>query len=95
MNIRLIPLFPLGTTRATPGAHDACADAGIDPCTLLERHHHGDWGDICNEDIHANQRALLYGGRLLSAYHLPEGTKVWVLTEGDRSATTVLLPHEY
>ena len=95
MNVRIVPLFPLGETYATPGAGAACDTAGLDPCALLERHHHGDWGDISDADILTNQQALLYGGRLLSAYHLPDGTKVWVLTEADRSATTVLLPEEY
>lgn len=94
MNVRVIPLFPLGLCRVTAGARQLCTRAGIDHASLLERHHHGDWGEISDEDFHANQHALLYGERVLSAYYL-EGTKIWVLTEADRSATTVLLPEEY
>nr|MBA2637786.1 hypothetical protein [Solirubrobacterales bacterium] len=55
----------------------------------------GDWGEVDEEDKAANERSLKEGTRLLSAYHLKDGTKVWLITEADRSATTLLLPQEY
>ena len=61
----------------------------------LARHLSGDWGDLCGEDKIANDRALQSGDRLLSAYHTPDGTKFWIITEADQSCTTVLLPEEY
>lgn len=61
----------------------------------LSRHFNGDWGDLCGSDKIANDRALQYGDRLLSAYHAPDGTKFWIITEADRSCTTVLLPDDY
>jgi len=63
---------------------------------LLARHSQGDWGDLCDEDIELNNQALKDGARLFSVYEIePEGFKVWVITEWDRSATTLLLPREY
>jgi len=89
------PLFPLGRTVATPGALDALGLAGVAPQSLLDRHARGDWGELDEEDRRANGRALSGGARLLSAYALPDGIRVWVITEADRSATTLLLPEEY
>lgn len=87
-------LFDLGQTVATPGALEAMQAANVDPVTLLIRHQRGDWGDLCNEDQQANTEALKHGSRLLSAYLL--GTvKLWIITESDRSVTTILLPSEY
>lgn len=60
----------------------------------LHRHRLGDWGEVCPEDKRANDAALVDGTRLLSAYTV-QGTKVWIITEADRSATTVLFPEEY
>ena len=60
----------------------------------VQRHWHCDWGELADEDRQANERALKEGLRLLSAYQTHAG-KVWVITEADRSATTVLFPHEY
>jgi hypothetical protein len=62
---------------------------------LLARHVAGDWGELDAEDQRANEDALVTSARILSAYVLPSGVKVWILTEADRSATTVLLPEEY
>jgi hypothetical protein len=62
---------------------------------LLQRHLDGEWGDISEEDREANNSALENGGRLLSAYRIGNGVKLWVITEADRSVTTVLLPDEY
>lgn len=89
------PLFPYGRVVATPGALAALSLAGVLPEALLDRHVRGDWGDLCEEDRRMNAEALSTGGRLLSAYALPDGTRVWIITEADRSATTLLLPHEY
>ena len=89
------PLFPLGRTVATPGALDALDLAGVAPGALLDRHERGDWGELGEEDRWMNAEALSAGGRLLSAYALPDDTRVWIITEADRSATTPLLPQEY
>jgi hypothetical protein len=62
---------------------------------VLARHVSGDWGELPVEDIAANELALLTGKRLLSSYALPGDGKVWVITEADRSSTTILLPNEY
>ncbi len=88
------PLFPLGHTVATPGALDACEEANVSPSSLLARHHGGDWGEIPPEDARENERSLKYGFRLLSSYPVGDAT-CWVLTESDRSLTTILLPEEY
>jgi len=66
----------------------------LDLVALLQRHTSGDWGNVCGEDADANERALVEGSRLLSSYKLGD-TKVWCITEADRSATTFLLPDEY
>jgi len=88
-------LFLLGRVVATPGALEALAEAGIDPATLLDRHGVGDWGELCEEDRQENEFSLNRGFRLLSSYPLPDGQKLWIITEADRSATTLLLPSEY
>ncbi|MEK6289847.1 MAG: hypothetical protein V4793_00430 [Paraburkholderia tropica] len=90
------PRFPMGRPVITPGAQATLEAAGIEGVLLLARHIHGDWGDLSVEDIAANDLALLIGKRLLSSYPLPDGQgKVWIITEADRSATTILLPEEY
>jgi len=88
--------FPLGQLVATPGALAALEQANTSPAELVGRHLSGDWGTVDKEDWAANDRALKDGERLISAYVLP-GTeeKVWVITEWNRSATTILLPSEY
>jgi hypothetical protein len=88
-------LFPLGHCVATPGALEALAAAGQTPKQLLDRHLSGDWGEVDGEDQQANQDALVHGERLLSAYRTTSGVRLWVITEADRSATTILLPEEY
>lgn len=90
------PLFPIGRPVITPGAQAALDAAGIEGVLLLARHIHGEWGDLNAEDLVANELALLTGKRLLSSYNLPDGrSKVWIITEADRSVTTILLPEEY
>lgn len=89
-------LFPLGRIVATPGAIEALENNQVDAAMLLALHVSGDWGDV-NDDPHdkkVNNDAVKYGGRILSAYTLPHGEKIWVITEADRSATTFLLPDE-
>jgi hypothetical protein len=87
--------FSLGRLFATPGAIMAAKEANDNLVGYLNRHAAGDWGDLSNDDRRANAEALKDGSRLLSAYHLKDGTKIWIITEVDRSATTVLLPAEY
>jgi len=87
--------FPLGQVVATPGALVALAEAGQTPHEFIRRHQTGDWGDLDEDDRRENERSLEIGCRVLSAYHLRDGTKIWIITEADRSATTLLLPSEY
>ena len=89
------PLFDLGQVVGTPGASQALREARQDPARLLARHVSGDWGDLCEEDRTENELSVEQGFRILSAYELRTGVKVWVITEADRSATTFLLPEEY
>jgi len=62
---------------------------------FVHRHVSGDWGDVCTDDASANEWALKNDGRILSSYKTKVGEKIWVITEADRSATTLLLPDEY
>jgi len=99
-----LPRFDLGELYATPGAQETLQRYQTNPFELVKRHVSGDWGDVCPEDAQANEDALKAGSRLLSAYLLQpplgeEGNltsaKVWLITEADRSVTTILLPEEY
>ena len=85
--------FPLGRLVATPGALARVSSREIN--TALARHLQGDWGELDEDDRSANDRALLEGSRLLSAYHATNGIKFWIITEHDRSISTVLLPEDY
>ncbi|HJU12798.1 MAG TPA: hypothetical protein VJ728_18085 [Candidatus Binataceae bacterium] len=87
--------FPPGQIVATPGALSALADAGDNPADFLRRHLSGNWGELDEHDRQENEYSLVHGLRLLSAYALSDGTKLWIITEADRSATTLLLPSEY
>ena len=89
------PKFCLGQLVATPGALIALSRNSQSALEFLERHRTGDWGAVDAEDKRANEHSLKDGTRLLSAYHLKDGTKIWLITEADRSATTVLLPEDY
>lgn len=86
--------FPLGQVVATPGAIAVLEENQESPATLLRRHAACDWGDVCKEDWQLNDEALSEGGRLLSSY-LVGNARIWVITEADRSATTLLTPEEY
>jgi hypothetical protein len=90
-----VALFPLGRTVATPGALEALARTGTSPSELLDRHVSGDWGDCSAEDKRANDFDLEHEGRLFSVYHLRDETKVWCITEHDKSSTCLLLPSDY
>lgn len=89
------PRFSPGRIFATPGAIDALSHAGMSFVTPLIRHLRGDWGDLCDEDHRQNELSLNSGLRLLSCYQLPGGKTIWIITEWDRSSTTILLPGEY
>ena len=91
--IRATALFPLGQLAATPGALAAIPPKDI--IHALGRHSRGDWGEVEDEDKVANDRALKMGARLLSVYESTHGTRYWIITEADRSVTTVLLTSEY
>lgn len=89
-------LFSLGRVVATPGAMEKLEALGVTPASLLDRHISGDWSDMDKEDQQANRQAIKEGSRVLSSYKLPpENTKIWIITEADRSSTTILLPEEY
>jgi hypothetical protein len=87
-------LFSLGQIVATPGALTLMQEQGIDPLALLSRHVRGDWGDLGEEDKQENELSVKEGFRILSAYGEGE-KKLWIITEADRSVTTILLPQEY
>jgi hypothetical protein len=89
------PLFPLGQLVATPGALEALEANGQGCAEYLERHVSGNWGDLCEEDKQANEEAVEQGLRILSAYKLPDGTRIWLITEASREISTCLLPSEY
>lgn len=85
----------LGRVVATPGAIAALAAAGETGERYLFRHEHGDWGDLSEDDRFTNNEALQSGARILSSYVLPTGEELWIITEWDRSVTTLLLSAEY
>ncbi len=89
------PLFELGQTVATPGALDLADRLGVNINDVLVRHVTGDWGDVCDQDAESNYIAVEHGERILSVYKLgPKKETLWLITEHDRSVTTVLLPEE-
>lgn len=89
------PLFDLGEICCTPGALALLKQHNLHPIRFIARHLHGDWGDLDAEDVAANRQALIHHARLLSAYPLPNGERLWVITEADRRVTTLLRPDEY
>ena len=90
-----ITRFALGQTFITPGAEEALQIAGQTELEFLRRHMSCDWGELSEEDLEENDVSLKEGFRLLSAYRTCKGQKLWIITEADRSATTILLPSEY
>ncbi|PLS77770.1 MAG: hypothetical protein CYG59_22075 [Chloroflexi bacterium] len=93
--VRCVARFHPGQIVATPGALDALEETGQEPITFLSRHLSGDWGDLEGADKQANDHALRNRGRLLSTYDLRNGQQLFIITEWDRSVTTLLLPDEY
>ncbi|HKH76476.1 MAG TPA: hypothetical protein VKA51_05915 [Rubrobacteraceae bacterium] len=88
--------FPLGRIVATPGALEVLAATGTDPLALLARHQRGDWGEAPPEDARENELSVREGFRIISSYRVgEEGSKIWLITEADRSSTCILLPQEY
>ena len=88
-------LFPLGLVVATPGALDLLDRAAINASELLQRHQSGDWGIVPPEDAEENAFSITAGCRILSSYAVFPDERIWIITEADRSATTLLLPGEY
>jgi hypothetical protein len=97
----MLAKFPLGKLVATPGALQALEESGETPLPFVARHAAGDWGDLDASDRRANDDAVAHEGdldrqqRVLSSYLTRNKVKVWVITEWDRSVTTLLLPDEY
>ena len=89
------PKFELGKIVQTPGALEALERSGQDASFFLEKHAGGDWGDVAADDQAENERALLAGGRLVSLFMTLRGDVILIITEPDRSITTVLTPDEY
>lgn len=89
------PLFALGQVVATPDALDAMTQLNIAPLDLIHRHVTGDWGDLGVDDQQQNLLAIRSGLRIFSSYKLSASMKIWIITEADRSSTTLLLADEY
>ena len=87
--------FPLGEVVATPGALDLLDRTATNALDLLLRHQRGDWGSVPEEDAAENRQSIETGCRILSSYFLNDTERLWIITEADRSATTLLLPDEY
>lgn len=85
--------FPLGQTVITANAQSLLPTDEV--LATMRRHHSGDWGDVCKEDWNENELSLKNGFRLFSVYHTKDGVKFWIITEADRSVTTVLMPEDY
>jgi hypothetical protein len=95
MSAQTIPVavFRLGRIVTTPNALQSLTQDDI--LLGIQRHQAGDWGDLTDDNRAANDRALAQGGRIVSAYNAMKGTRFWLITEADRSATIVLLPEDY
>jgi hypothetical protein len=93
--MELTAKFPLGRVVATPGALEAMSASGQTPDFFLARHQAGDWGEVGAEDRQLNEQALKDHDRLLSVYRTLRGSRLYVITEADRSCTTCLLTSEY
>ena len=87
--------FELGKTLMTRGAQGALEEAGQAPHEFLQMHERGDWGEVSDDDRQENELSVKEGFRILSAYLTNKGQRIWVITEADRSSTTILLPDEY
>lgn len=88
-------LFPLGQVFMTIGAREVLAESGEQPFEFLKRHQVGDWGLVCEDDAKENILSVRENFRILSVYKTKLDEKIWIITEADRSSTTLLLPSEY
>jgi len=89
------PRFRAGQLVMTAGVNDLVQRGALNPAPYLQRHLNGDWGDLCDEDRRSNDAALKNGDRLFSSYRITPDRKLWIITEWDRSVTTLLLPDKY
>jgi hypothetical protein len=87
--------FPTAQLVSTRGVDELVTQGTLDPEPYLHRHFRGDWGDVDDEEAFINDKAFEYGGRLLSVYEITPTLRLWIITECDRSVTTLLLPSEY
>lgn len=94
-NAASMPRFDLGRIVMTRAVNDLVADGVFKPLTLLKRHVFGDWGDVTGGDAQRNEQSLQDGDRLMSVYNVSSTLTIWIITEADRSATTLLLPEDY
>lgn len=90
-----LPLFPRGNLVMTCGISNLIEQGMLNPLPYLRRHLNGDWGDLSDDDRRANDAALKLGDRLFSSYQVNPHLRLWIITEWDRSVTTLLLPDEY
>jgi len=88
-------LFPLGKIYLTVGAKESLAESNQEPFEFLSKHQSGNWGDVCKDDKKENDLSVKEGFRILSSYRTAKDVKIWIITEADRSSTTLLLPSEY
>ena len=88
-------LFPLGKVYQTVGARETLNESNEDAFNFLEKHQTGNWGELCEDDKKENELSVKEGFRIFSSYKTTKGEKIWIITEADRSSTTVLLPSEY
>lgn len=95
LEMMLEPKFSLGRVFLTQGAKQAILDSNQNANEFLQLHQTGNWGIVGKEDAEENEFSLKNGFRLLSAYKTKQNIKIWIITEADRSSTTVLLPSEY
>lgn len=101
MNLMMDKGFQLGRLVATPGALEALQRNNVTGFGYVRRHASGDWGLVCEEDAELNNQAIDNGSRILSAYDLPDETRIWIITDatvdenGKREVTTILLPEDY
>jgi hypothetical protein len=86
-------LFQLGSVVITATANECLNQTEVQ--SAIRNHINGDWGDLDAEDVNANESALKYGGRIFSSYSSTGGIQFWIITEADRSSTTILLPEDY
>lgn len=88
------PRFDAGQLVMTAGVDELVRQGRLNPSALLRRHLNGDWGDLCDEERRSNDAALKSGDRLHSSYRIAPDLTVWIVTEWNRSVTTLLLPDE-